>query len=169
MKDAQDEEVLDFAAARRSLHILIDVITAIRKLRIDRNVDPGKEIDITIVSRKFCDLLESQEDHIRRMCKIKSLSMETDQKKRTHVTSTFLTDIEVHLSLEGLMDVEAERKKLQKEKEDLECFVQGIEATLQNADFTSRAPEKVIAAEREKLHAHGEKLRKVKERLKVLG
>ncbi len=150
------------------LQILIDVITAIRKLRTDQSVEPGKEVSITLVSRKYCNGLESQEAHIRRLGKVSSLKISSDSQKLENVASTFLNDIEVHLSLEGLIDVEKEKASLLKEQENLERFVSGIEAKLGNGQFISKAPAQLIEEQKAKLEEAKGKLGKIEERLKSL-
>ncbi len=148
--------------------MLIDVITAIRRLRTEQAVEPGKEITVTIVSGKYCNGLEEQEAHIRRLGKIGSLQISSDAQKLENVASVFLADIEVHLSLEGLVDVEKEKASLSKEKENLEKFVAGIEAKLGNEQFVARAPEALVAEQKAKLEEARGKLLKIEERLKTL-
>ena len=155
-------------AERDSFQQIINVITSIRKLRTDQNVEPGKEISVTIVSKKHSALLESQESHIRRMGKIASLSIITDAQKMENVATVFLTDIEVHMSLEGLVDVEKEKASLLKEKENLEKFIAGIETKLGNAQFVERAPAALIEEQRAKLSEAKEKVEKIGGRLKAL-
>ena len=155
-------------AERDSFQQIINVITSIRKLRTDQNVEPGKEISVTIVSKKHSALLESQESHIRRMGKIASLSIITDAQKMENVATVFLTDIEVHMSLEGLVDVEKEKASLLKEKENLEKFIAGIERKLGNAQFVERAPAALIEEQRAKLSEAKEKVEKIGGRLKAL-
>jgi valyl-tRNA synthetase len=163
-KKPNDPEVLDFASARRSFIILIEVIKSIRKIRAEQGIDPGKMITVTITTR--LGFLESQEAQIRRLGKVESLTFETDAKPHQNTASIFLPEIEVHVSLAGMIDKDAERKKLQQEAENLQRFIASTEAKLANADFVARAPEKVVSVEREKLHANVEKLQKITERLK---
>lgn len=150
------------------LQMLIDVITAIRRLRTEQSVEPGKEVSVTIVTGKYSKILEEQESHIRRMGKIGSLTISSDAQKLENVASVFLADIEVHLSLEGLVDVEKEKASLAKEKENLERFVTGIEAKLANEQFMAKAPEKLVSEQKEKLEEAKGKLQKIEERLQTL-
>lgn len=150
------------------LQILIDVITAIRRLRTEQAVEPGKEISVTIVSSKYCNGLEEQEAHIRRMGKIGSLQISSDAQKLENVASVFLADIEVHLSLEGLVDLEKEKASLMKEKENLEKFVAGIEAKLGNEQFVARAPAALVEEQKGKMEEAKGKLLKIEDRMKSL-
>lgn len=147
---------------------LIDVITAIRKLRTDNDVEPGTEVTVTFVSKKYCKGLEEQESHIRRMGRVKSLTITTDPIKPTNAASAFLADIEVHLSLEGLFDPAKLKASLEKEKAELSKYVQVLGGKLQNKGFTDRAPAELVAAEKGKLFEAEEKLVKLEDRLKQL-
>lgn len=161
-KERKDEK------AFKELQILIDVITAIRKLRTDNAIEPGKEIDVTLVSKKYCGGLEEQESHIRRMGKVKSLTIKTDPVKLENAASVFLADIEVHLSLAGLFDPAKLKESLTKEQAELTKYVQMISGKLQNKNFVDRAPKELVEGEKAKLAEAEDKLKKVQERLKQL-
>jgi valyl-tRNA synthetase len=150
------------------LQILIDVITSVRRLRTDNAVEPSKEISVILVSSKHKALLESQESHIKRLGKVGSLQILSDTTKLENVASVFLSDIEIHLSLEGLVDVEKEKASLSKDKENLERFIVGIEAKLGNKQFMAKAPEKLVTEQKEKLAEAKGKVEKIAERLKSL-
>ena len=156
---------IEYDQANRDLYKIIDVITAIRKLRTDQGVEPAKEVSVIIISKKYCELLEGQEAHVRRMGKVGSLTILSDAQKMENVASAFLTDIEVHVSLEGLIDAEKEKASLIKEKMNFEKVIAGIEAKLGNAQFVERAPAKLIEEQKAKLAEAKEKLQKIEERL----
>jgi len=158
----------DFEESHADLQRVIDVITAVRKLRTDQNVEPGKEVNIILVSKEHATLLETQVDHLKRLGKAKDVKIEEKAGKLQNVASAFLEGIEVHLSLEGLIDVEKEKASLAKEREQLQTFIAGASAKLRNKDFTDRAPEAVVKAEREKVAVLEEKLKKIEARLKSL-
>ena len=157
------------AKAFADLQILIDVISAIRKLRTDQNVEPGKEITVTILTRgKTAEVLESQEAHIRRMCKVGSLTFSTDPIKVENAASAFLPDIEIHLSLAGLFDAGKLKASLLKEQAELTKYVVGLQGKLQNKSFVDRAPKELVDEQKAKLLEAEEKLKKIEERLTSL-
>jgi valyl-tRNA synthetase len=161
-EDRKDQQAID------SLNKVIELITAIRKIRSEQNVELGKEISVIIHAPELNNLLESQEVHIKRLGKIGSLTFETKASKHENVASAFLAGIEVHVSLEGLVDKEKEKASLTKEKENLEKFAAGIEAKLSNKQFVERAPAKLIEEQKARLAESKEKLKKIAERLKSL-
>ncbi|MSR68091.1 valine--tRNA ligase [Candidatus Peribacteria bacterium] len=150
------------------LQVLIDVISSIRKLRNDHNVEPGKEITVTIVGKKFCELLESQEAHIRRMCKVGSLTFTTDSVKVENAASAFLSDIEIHLSLAGLFDAGKLKESLLREQAELTKYVSGLQGKLSNKSFVDKAPKELVDEQKTKLAETEEKLKKIEERLKQI-
>jgi valyl-tRNA synthetase len=154
--------------AEAELQVLIDTVTAIRKMRSDQNVEQGREVTVTLVTKKHEKLLQSQAEHIKRLGRVKDLTMESKSSKKENVASAFLHEVEVHLSLEGLIDKEKEQTALEKEIAQLQKFLASSKAKLGNESFVARAPEAVVALEREKVKAAEEKLLKMEERLKML-
>ncbi|MSR86950.1 hypothetical protein EXS70_02135, partial [Candidatus Peribacteria bacterium] len=150
------------------LQILIDVITAIRKLRSEQGIEPGKEVTVTIFSKDHTPLLDSQAEHIRRMTKTGSLTLSGKAEKLQNTVVAILSGAEVHLSLDGLIDKGAEVKKLKAEQAELERYLKGIESKLSDASFTEKAPAKVVESEKKKLEETREKMKKIEERLKSL-
>jgi len=161
------DETLRDSQSQEELQVIIDVISAIRTLRADQSIEPAKKVSITLYSRQ-AELLESQRSHIENIARIEKLTIETTPKKHENSVSAFLTDTEIHMSLEGLIDTEKETEKLQKEKEKLEGFIRGGNAKLSNEQFVANAKEEVVAMEREKLASSEAKLEKVIERLESL-
>ncbi|MBP9751020.1 MAG: class I tRNA ligase family protein, partial [Candidatus Peribacteraceae bacterium] len=157
-----------YAAEHADLQHLIEVVTAIRRLRTAQSVEPTKEISVTIVSPKYGALLEGQQAQIKRLAKVASLTF-APAAPTGETASEFLTDIEIYLSLEGLVDAEKEKAALAKEQELLEKGIAGSERKLGDETFTSKAPEKVVNFERQKLGEMQEKLTKIRDRLAQLG
>ena len=147
-------------AAFDQLQVVIGVITAIRKIRADQGVAPDKKVHVMVVYGKYSSVLKSQESHIMRLGR--SDALEFTKKPSGDVASLFLPDgIEVHVSQEGLVDLEG----LKKEQMQLTSYVQSLRKKLGNEQFTSRAPGAVIAQEKQKLQETEEKLKKIEERL----
>jgi valyl-tRNA synthetase len=150
------------------LQTVIDVMTAIRRMRSEQGIEVGKEVNVTIVSKKHGDLIKNHEADMKRMAKVGQVTISSKAEKSKNTVVAILTDVEVHLSLEGLIDVEAELKKLEKEKADLEKYLNGIERKLNDKTFVSKAPEKVVEMEKKKRDETKEKLAKIIERLGAL-
>jgi valyl-tRNA synthetase len=162
------EEKFRNSDASEAFTVLLEVITALRKIRADQGIEPGKEISVILHTTKWVPLLESQEAHIRRLAKVESLTIETKARKHKDTASVFLKDIEVHVPLAGLIDVAAERKRLQKEEASVELLMRASGEKLSSEAFVARAPAAIVEAERAKLAENRAKLEKIEERLKTL-
>ena len=76
--------------------------------------------------------------------------------------------VEIYLPLKGLIDVEKETARLNKELENLNKEVKRLEGKLSNPGFLAKAPEAVVAKEKEKQQGYEEKRTAVQERLAYL-
>ena len=157
----QDKKAFD------ELQVVIDVISSIRRMRADQGIEPGKKVNVFVHS-KHTELLENERDHILRIGRVEELTITKKSESHENAVSAFMKSAEVHIPLEGLIDLDKERAKLAKEKDKLEGFLKGIESKLGNKKFVSSAPEEVVQKERDKLESAQEKLAKVEERLKAL-
>ena len=103
---------------------------------------------------------------------IKSLSKSSEinisDEKPSQALSSVVKGIEVFVVLEGAVDVEAEKERLEKEAKRLEGQIFGINKKLSNEKFVNNAPEQVVEMERKKLADMNENLEKIKEQISGL-
>ena len=154
--------------AFEELQRVIDVISAVRKLRAEQNVEAGKKISVFIHSKKFASLLESQKEHVMRMGNVETLAIDAKPVKHENSASAYLKETEVHLSLAGLFDPAKLKESLSKEQAELSKYVSSLSGKLSNKGFVERAPAEVVEAEKAKLAEAEEKLQKIEERLKQI-
>ena len=83
--------------------------------------------------------------------------------------SAVIDGAEIYIPLEDLVDYNAEYERLLKEQKKLEGEVKRVEGKLSNEGFVSKAPEKVINEEKEKMVKYKEMLEKVTDRLAMIG
>lgn len=150
--------------SRNQLQAVISVVTALRKIRADQGMEVSKKITVFIYSKKHAGLLEDHREHIARMAKVGTLSIDAKPKKHTNAASAFLSGIEVHVSLEGVVDPAA----MQKGRESLTWYIQSLETKLANRAFITKAPAHVVDEMRAKLTEERKKLVKLEERLRSL-
>lgn len=150
---------------------LMDAIRAIRTVRSDLNVPPSRRASLIVVSEdaEIRQRMTDGEAFLRRLAGIETMTVQPDKQDvpPTAVAALFPGG-ELYLPLSGLIDIQLEIERLQKEKDNLEQEVRRVEGKLANEQFTNRAPEKVVQAERDKLSRYAEMLDKVKERLDQL-
>ena len=150
IKDSADEE-MDFVK---------DIITAIRNIRGEMNIAPSKKVNAMIKSSLVKDY---QIEYIKKLAKVEDLKVDANIQKPKGSASAVLRDVEIFIPLEGLIDLEVERQKIQKEITRLEGSLAGIEKKLSNEKFVANAAPDVVEKERAKQKDWFENIGKLKE------
>jgi valyl-tRNA synthetase len=86
------------------------------------------------------------------------------ENKPEDSTSLVVGPLEIYLPLAGMVDLEAERARMEKELGEVESQISRLEKLLAG-DFAKKAPEDVVSKEREKLAAYQETAQKIKDQL----
>ena len=164
---------LDDAARKqaRGLELIQEVISGTRTIRSEANVQPGKKVKL-IIRSKSDDLsatVASKEQAILRLAQAETIAVDADYKPAKTDASDAFSEGEIFLPLEGLLDIEKETNRLKGEIAKLEKQTQGIEKKLSNQGFLDKAPDEVVAKEKEKLAEMGEKIEKLKGALARFG
>jgi len=127
-------------------------IGAIRNIRSEMDVPPGKRADVLIRTsdNKIAGILKEQEIQLVMLGKIQKLTVGHDVKKPPLSASGVIPFGEIYIPLSGLIDLESERARLEKELDNQTKYLDRIKKKLANSDFLSRAPADVIEAEKQK-------------------
>ncbi len=152
-------------AVETEMALVQEVITSIRAMRKEANVPPGELVEIVVKPKDETTLivLSTNEAYIRRLAKVSSLSIGYDLRKPETSASAVVRGTEIFVSLEGLINVDAERSRLEKEIARVKGVIAGIESKLKNEQFTQRAPAQVIEKEKSKLESMKLNLSKLEE------
>jgi len=155
--------------AEAQMQLLIDIITAIRSLRAEYGVAPEAKIPATVHATHSGEFLSKHQAHVLRMANVSELTVVTKAPAHRHgVVSTFLKGVDIHLSLEGVVDLTKVKENLSAERAQLEKFLAGVRTKLSNEQFVARAKPEVVETEKQKLADSEAKLKKIEERLKAL-
>jgi valyl-tRNA synthetase len=141
---------LENEAAEAEIGWVVDVITAIRSVRTEMNIAPAMQIPLVLagVAAETSEHAQRWSDVIKRMAKIAEVSI-ADAPPAGAVQLLVRGDM-VALPLKGIIDLAAEKARLEKEKAKAEAEINRIDAKLGNPHFIARAPEEVVEADREK-------------------
>ena len=154
------EDIVKFVEAKYAL------ITAGRNLKAEYKIPANKKVRFVLKPEIERALVEDELDSIKILLNAESIELADDGKLGTPATITpFAT---IHMPLEGLVDAETERKRLQGKVAKIEKDLQAVAAKLSNPNFASKAPPEVVEETRVNEKALREELEKVKAQLKVL-
>ncbi|HEX3575243.1 MAG TPA: valine--tRNA ligase, partial [Rhodopila sp.] len=140
--------------ARAELDWVVRLITLVRSVRAEMNVPPSKPSPILLqgASTESIGRVDRWIEAIRRLARASDVSaLTTDVPKGS--AQAVLDETTIVLPLEGLIDIAAERARLAKERDKLAADAKKTAQKLENADFVSRAPEEVVAENRDRLEA----------------
>ena len=158
--------------AEANMSLLINMVRAIRNARAENNVQPGRKITALIAAVDKRDLVAHNQEALVQLARLDADSLQIveslTEKPDDALTLVIEGGIEIVLPLSGLIDVAAERDRLQTEAADLEKRIAGSRKTLANENFVSKAPPAVVERERAKLVDLEAQAVKVKDRLAAL-
>ncbi|MGD9677350.1 MAG: valine--tRNA ligase [Vulcanibacillus sp.] len=156
--------------AEKEMTLLMDVIRSVRNIRAEVNVPLSKKIKIIIIptNHENQQILTTGNSYITRFCNPEDLLISLEINPPDKAISAVLTGAVVYLPLAGLIDIEQEINRLNKELETLNYEVERIQNKLSNKSFVEKAPEKVIEVEKEKEKDYMDKREKVLARIKDL-
>lgn len=134
------------------MNLLMDMIRAVRNIRAEVNVPMSKKVELIIKagSQETLDIISRNEHYIGRFCNTSSLESGLAPQAPDKVMSAVVTGAELLLPLSGLIDIDQEIARLEKEVQTLNSEVERVEKKLGNPGFVAKAPAKVIEEERAK-------------------
>ncbi len=160
-------ETLCFEKEEEQIEKLKNIIIGIRNLRTNLNVHPSKKSTLIFVTENFKETIEQSASIIQKLGFCNDIKIQKDKQNiPQNAMSVLVDDIEVYIPFEELVDLTAEKQRLEDEKTKLKAEVERSQKILSNPGFMSKAPEAKINEEKEKLNKYTEMLEKVEERLK---
>ena len=146
---------------------LMELIRAVRTIRNEMNTPLSKPVDLYIKVQDATGqaLLEANQAYIKRFCNPAQLVISQAPEHPDEVVTQVLSFAEILMPLKGLIKLEDELARLEGEQTKLEKEVARIDGKLSNEKFVSRAPEQVVAEERNKRQGYLSQLETVKERI----
>jgi len=155
--------------ARESMEAVMDVIRVIRARRAEMNVPPSKKAALTLVTNEG-DIFAAGEAHLKRMAWASSVEIRAEDLADTNGMVCDVTHMaKVYLPLAELVDIEKEKARLTKDLGKKQGELKGLEGKLSNPGFLAKAPENVVAAERERMEKLKELIKKIEEQLAAMG
>jgi len=154
------------AAAEEQMALVMEVITAIRNIRGEMNIQPATRVDVLCLVDGTAEkqLLHEHAGTICDLSRLANLQLATpgEVKKPRMAAGAVVGKVEVFVLLQDILDFDSESKRLEKELTKLEKEFGVTKKKLANEDFLQRAPAEVIEKEREKATRLREKMEKIR-------
>jgi valyl-tRNA synthetase len=150
--------------------MVIELITKLRSIRATFHLSPSTPLRVRIApaSEVVREALQVMESHIRRLGRMEMVEL-VDQLGETRQAARAVTSAgEMAVSLEGLIDFDKERARLEKELAKMESEQAGLDKRLANQDFVARAAVEVVAASRERSTELADQISKLRAMMEAL-
>ena len=162
------KDELHFAAEGAQMESLMDAVRAIRNRRAEMNVPPSKKAKVLILTEKK-DTFSAGAGFFPKLAYASEIELiDAVPADAAKMASVVTGDAQIYMPMGDLIDFEAERARLGKEKSKVEADIDFVMKKLNNPKFVDKAPEKVVAAEREKAEKLREHLAKLEESIAAL-
>lgn len=160
-----------FAEEAAEMELLQEVARTIRNLRSQVKLPPGQKAAVLVrASGNIANCLSEEVHHLNKLAFAEPLTVDPEAAKPKQALTAIIGDgVEVYLPLEGVLDIDAEIKRLQKDLDQVQADIKKTEGKLNNPGFIDKAPAAVIEKEKARRHEQEAMLLKLEERLKELG
>ncbi|MCD4783479.1 MAG: valine--tRNA ligase [Candidatus Eremiobacteraeota bacterium] len=165
-----DESLID-PDAEKEVELIIDVTRSLRNMRAELKLNPRQKAKFLIEAEEGDELesLKNAEDVISHLtvAEVLEITPPTD-KSHSKSLSVMSGRINMFMPLEGLIDIETEVERLNKDGKKLEKIIFGLSKKCENPQFLQKASPDVVERERKRLVETRGQLKKINERTRLL-
>ncbi len=128
-------------------------VSAIRNIQSEMGLSPREELEILVKpsNQSEANKLKSESWIYHKFLSISKITFSSDIEKPKASASALVKGTELFIPLEGLIDLEKEQLRIQKEIKKAEGFLKSVEGKLSNEKFVENAPDEVVERERQKM------------------
>ena len=166
-----EQTTLTDKKAELNMEIVMETIKAIRNMRAEVNVAPGRKSEaiLQLASAELVQLFELNASYIKTLAAVEPLNVSlTTPEKPENAMAAVVSGVEIYMPLKRLIDVDKETARLNKELLTLDKELARVSGKLSNEGFVAKAPPDVIEKEKAKQQEFEEKVKAINERLSYL-
>jgi valyl-tRNA synthetase len=153
----------------QELKLIMTTVSGIRNIKASLNIPYSKTINMNVRGKKkYTNIIKDNVDLIKGMIKIDKLEVGEEINKPEQSATAVIENLEIFIPLKGVIDIEQEIKRLEKQVLDMTGRLNSVSKKLDNKNFVDRAPKEIINHEKKKKLDYNEQLNKLKDNLKSL-
>ena len=154
--------------AAAAIAMVCDTISAIRSTRARYGISPKNALEVTVKAGNQAELLAEQAGLISALANVSDLTIAADAAKPAGASVSLAGSLEIYVALSGLVDFEAERARLQSERDKVSKDAAKLEKKLYNQGFLAKAAPEIIEKDRAHFAELSDKLARIDEQLAAL-
>ena len=148
---------------------LAEVVKAIRNARHEAKVEAGRWIEAVVHPGPHRPILDNESDFVTRLARVRPLRLLDDGGEPPEKAISMVAgEIEIFLPLEGMVDLDAERARLEREIDQLVDEVDRVITLLDNRNFVQKAPAEIVQKHRDRQTAAEAEMAVLRQRLETL-
>ncbi len=156
--------------AEREMNLVIEIVKKLRNIRSTFNISPSVPLSAQIAPADDAarEVIGRMEDHIKRLSRFDRIDLMDDLPSQRGSARAVISGAVIAVSLEGLIDFDKERSRLEKELGKLTGEREGLERRLENKDFIDRAAADVVASTRDRSSELADQIGKMRSMIEAL-
>ncbi|RMG60390.1 MAG: hypothetical protein D6713_03045 [Deltaproteobacteria bacterium] len=147
--------------AEEKMRFLIALIRGIRHLRQEVNIPPGAFVQVRLRGGDQ-DFVREKEEYVKRLARVESIDYLSPEQVVKGEATSVVENADIFIPVKGLLDFDAERKRIRKEMEKVEKEIEGLARRLENENFLTRAPAELVEKTKERKGELEEKLARLR-------
>ncbi|HEY41384.1 MAG TPA: valine--tRNA ligase [Dehalococcoidia bacterium] len=158
--------------AERIMEAVTEIVRSIRNVRAEHKVEPARWIEAHVYGGEMTAALAMHTPSIETLARARPVSLQESRVASDTGDNSLvmvLKEAEVVIPMESMVDVTAERERLNKEIEQVDMEIGRLETRLSDRAFLSKAPEAVIEKERTRLAERKDRAERLRQELARLG
>jgi len=162
-----DRSAIDHQA-EQIMETIVEIVRAIRNARAQYDVESSKWIEVQIYAGKLTPSITPHSEAIQTLARAKPITFLNKRRKGPPDDKSIvlvLKKAEVVIPMENVVNLEAERKRLEKEIGQTQAEINRLETRLNDEAFLAKAPAAIVEKERQKLHNTTDKLARLKQKV----
>ncbi len=166
-----DTKAVD-AEAEKVMEAIIDIVHNIRNVRAEHKVEVNKWVEAEVYAGELTSAIAEHSTTIQTLARARPVSFHDIRQEGVQIPSegndriiVLPNAVTVRIPMESMVDLNAERKRLEGEIARSQALIASLESRLKDKAFLSKAPSTVVAKEREKLAERKDKLKRLREQL----
>lgn len=137
----------------KEMEKVIRLAEAVRMACAELDVPPSKKPRVLVKCEdsRLAEIFNAHRQEIKNLARSGEVKADIDIAKPSLSASAVISGAEIYIPLEGLIDIEQEKARLEKQLEEKQLYYEKLTKKLNNKDFTERAPSEVVEAEKAKI------------------
>ena len=162
-------EMVD-ARSESHTEVIQDIVAKVRNIRSEKNVNAKLQVPVRIATTdpELASLLTDAREYIFKLAQVSQLEVVPELSGDTMAVQSVAGGLALEVALAGLIDLQAEKSRLNKEMEKVRREIDGLERKLSSASFVDRAPRDVVEENRRRLADYQDQAAKLSEGLNRL-